>query len=191
MSDSFLGYLLAACALLLFSTSTLVTKGASSRLDIGLGFLIATFVNVVFSALALVIQTKYNLEPCPLCITQRMFFMGLGVLFLIGAFVKPASILQKIFTLLQVVTALGGAGWAIRHWWLQAHKGEISADCGVGFDYMFDNFPIKKMFTLIFKGTGDCAAIDWTFLGLTLPQLALITFVSFGIYALWIGFKKA
>ena len=145
---------------------------------------IACFATV---ALALVIQTKYNLEPCPLCITQRMFFMGLGVLFLIGAFVKPASILQKIFTLLQVATALGGAGWAIRHWYLQAHKGEIIADCGVGFDYMFENFPLKKMFTLIFKGTGDCAAIDWTFLGLTLPQLALITFIGFAVYAVWLA----
>jgi protein dithiol:quinone oxidoreductase len=144
---------------------------------------IACFATV---ALALVIQTKYNLEPCPLCITQRIFFMGLGVLFLIGAFIKPASLMQKIFAFLQVTTALGGAGWAIRHWYLQAHKGEIIADCGVGFDYMFDNFPLKKMFTLIFKGTGDCAAIDWTFLGLTLPQLALITFIGFALYAVWL-----
>ena len=136
--------------------------------------------------LALVIQTQYKLEPCPLCITQRMFFMGLGVLFLIGAFVKPASLMQKIFAALQVLTALGGAGWAIRRWYLQAHKNEIIADCGVGFDYMFDNFPLKKMFTLIFRGTGDCAAIDWTFLGLTLPQLALITFVGFTVYALFL-----
>ena len=142
-------------------------------------------------ALALVIQTKYNLEPCPLCITQRMFFMGLGVLFLIGAFVKPASILQKILAALQVLTAMGGAGWAIRHWYLQAHKGEIIADCGVGFDYMFENFPLKKMFTLIFKGTGDCAAIDWTFLGLSLPQLALIIFVVFAAYAVWLLKSKA
>ena len=144
---------------------------------------IGCFATVI---LALVIQTKYNLEPCPLCITQRMFFMDLGILFLIGAFIKPASILQKIFAVLQVLTALGGAGWAIRHWYLQAHKGEIMADCGVGFDYMFENFPLKKMFTLIFKGTGDCAAIDWTFLGLTLPQLALITFIGFGVYALFL-----
>ena len=150
------------------------------------GYIIGGIACFATVALALVIQTKYNLEPCPLCITQRMFFMGLGVLFLIGAFVKPASILQKIFTLLQVATALGGAGWAIRHWYLQAHKGEIIADCGVGFDYMFENFPLKKMFTLIFKGTGDCAAIDWTFLGLTLPQLALITFVGFAGYAVWL-----
>ena len=155
------------------------------------GYILGSVACFATVALALVIQTKYNLEPCPLCITQRMFFMGLGVLFLISAFVKPASLLQKIFTFLQVATALGGAGWAIRHWYLQAHKGEIIADCGVGFDYMFENFPLKKMFTLIFRGTGDCASIDWTFLGLTLPQLALITFIGFGIYALWLGFKKA
>ena len=60
--------------------------------------------------LALVIQTIYKLEPCPLCITQRMVFMGLGVLFLIAAFIKPPAMLQKIFTGLQVLTALGGAG---------------------------------------------------------------------------------
>ena len=155
------------------------------------GYILGAVACFATVALALLIQTKYNLEPCPLCITQRMFFMGLGVLFLIGAFVKPASLLQKIFTFLQVATALGGAGWAIRHWYLQAHKGEIIADCGVGFDYMFENFPLKKMFTLIFKGTGDCAAIDWTFAGLTLPQLALITFIAFAIYAVWLGFKKA
>jgi protein dithiol:quinone oxidoreductase len=158
-------------------------KGRSGYL---LGFA-ACFATVI---LALVIQTIYKLEPCPLCITQRMFFMGLGMLFLIAAFVKPATIVAKILTILQVATALGGAGWAIRHWYLQAHKGEIIADCGVGFDYMFDNFPLEKMFKLIFKGTGDCAAIDWTFLGLSLPQLALISFIAFGIYAVYL-FKKS
>ena len=154
------------------------------------GYILGAVACFATVALALVIQTKYNLEPCPLCITQRMFFMGLGILFLIGAFVKPASLLQKIFTFLQVVTALGGAGWAIRHWYLQANKESMVADCGVGFDYMFENFPLKKMFTLIFKGTGDCATIDWTFLGLTLPQLALIGFIGFGAYAVWLGFKR-
>jgi protein dithiol:quinone oxidoreductase len=151
------------------------------------GYLISFAMSFGLVALALAIQTKYNLEPCPLCITQRMFFMGLGVLFLIAAFVKPATIYARILTVLQLATALGGASWAIRHWWLQAHKGEMIADCGVGFDYMFENFPLKKMFTLIFKGTGDCAAIDWTFLGLTLPQLALIAFIAFGIYAIYLA----
>jgi disulfide bond formation protein DsbB len=151
------------------------------------GYLIGFVKCFGLVGLALLIQTHYNLEPCPLCITQRMFFMGLGLLFLIAAFVKPVTIYAKILTLLQVLTALGGAGWAMRHWYLQAHKGEIIADCGVGFDYMFDNFPLKKMFTLIFRGTGDCAAIDWTFLGLTLPQLALICFIGFGLFAIYLA----
>ena len=136
--------------------------------------------------LALVIQTVYKLEPCPLCITQRICFMALGVLFLIGAFVKPATLFAKLLTSAQLIAALVGAGWALRHWYLQANKESMIADCGVGFDYMFENFPLKKAFTLIFKGTGDCAAIDWTFLGLSLPQLALIAFIAFGIYAVYL-----
>jgi disulfide bond formation protein DsbB len=153
------------------------------------GYLIGFAACFGIVALALVIQTQYKLEPCPLCITQRMVFMGLGVLFFITAFIKPATLLKKIFTGLQVVTALGGAGVAIRHWYLQANKENMIADCGVGFDYMFENFPLEKMFKLIFKGTGDCAAIDWTFLGLTLPQLGLISFAVFGAYAIWL-FKR-
>lgn len=148
----------------------------------GLGFL-ASFGIV---ALALAIQVHYNLEPCPLCISQRIIFMSLGILFLVHAFVPPKSGLSAGMTLVEVLTALGGVGVAIRHWWLQAHKDEIIADCGVGFDYMFENFPLKKALTLVFRGTGDCAAIDWTLLGLTLPQLGLISFVLFGTYAVFL-----
>lgn len=141
-------------------------------------------------ALALVIQTTYKLEPCPLCISQRMIMMGLGVLFLIAAFIPPDSIFKKIFAALQVLTALGGAGVAIRHWYLQANRESMVADCGVGFDYMFDNFPLQKAFKLLFRGTGDCAAIEWTFLGLTLPQLGLISFLSFAAYAIYLVSRK-
>lgn len=142
-------------------------------------------------ALALVIQTAYKLEPCPLCITQRMIFMGLGVLFLIAAFIPPAHSFKKVFAGLQVLTALGGAGVAIRHWYLQANRESMIADCGVGFDYMFENFPLQKAFKLLFRGTGDCAAIDWTFLGLTLPQLGLISFLAFAAYAIYLAARKA
>ncbi|MDO9051348.1 MAG: disulfide bond formation protein B [Methylotenera sp.] len=134
--------------------------------------------------LALWIQTRYNLEPCPLCISQRIMFMALGVLFLLAAIFKQTP---KFFAALQVVAALGGAGVAIRHWWIQAHRESMIADCGVGFDYMFENFPLEKALKLVFKGTGDCAAIDWTFLGLTIPQMSLIAFVGFGIYAVYLA----
>ena len=155
------------------------------------GYLLGFALCFGIVALALVIQTTYKLEPCPLCITQRMVFMGLGLLFLISAFIPPANILKKIFTALQVITALGGAGVAIRHWYLQANRESMIADCGVGFDYMFDNFPLQKAFKLLFRGTGDCAAIDWTFLGLTLPQLGLISFLGFAALALYLALRKS
>jgi disulfide bond formation protein DsbB len=153
------------------------------------GYLIGFFASFSLVSLALVIQTHYQLNPCPLCISQRIVFMGLGLLFLIAAFIKPDTILKKIFTLFQVLTAMGGCGVALRHWWLQAHRESMVADCGVGFDYMFDNFPLKKALTLVFRGTGDCAAIDWTFLGLSIPQMSFIAFVSFAVYALYLTKK--
>ncbi|HSI38598.1 MAG TPA: disulfide bond formation protein B [Methylotenera sp.] len=163
----------------------MLKKLFSGRSGYFLGF-IASFGLV---GLALLIQTQYHLEPCPLCISQRMVFMGLGALFLVAAIHKPGQLGRKVYMLLQVLTALGGASVAVRHWWLQAHRESMIADCGVGFDYMFDNFPLQKALTLIFRGTGDCAAIDWTFLGLSLPQLSLIAFVGFAAYAIYLTKK--
>ena len=154
-------------------------------------YLLGFLLSFGLVALALMIQTQYKLEPCPLCISQRIIFMGLGVLFLIAAIhhpQKPAWV--KLYALLQILTALGGAGVAIRHWWLQVHKDQMLVDCGVGFDYMFDNFPLKKALTLVFRGTGDCATIDWTFLGLSIPQLALMAFLTLAAYALLIANKR-
>ena len=151
-----------------------------TRLAYWLGFV----VSFGLVALALVIQTRYQLEPCPLCISQRIVFMVIGALSLAAAIQNSSKVFfVKAYALLQMLAALGGAGVAIRHWWLQVHKDEMLVDCGVGFDYMFENFPLEKALTLVFKGTGDCAAIDWTFLGFSIPQLALISFVGFVVYA--------
>lgn len=153
------------------------------------GYLLGFVGSFGLVALALWIQTRYQLNPCPLCISQRMVFMALGLLFLITAFVKANTLLSKFFTLLLVLTALGGAGVAIRHWWLQAHRDSMIADCGVGFDYMFENFPLQKALTLVFRGTGDCAAIDWTFLGLSLPQMSLLAYLGLAVYAVYLTKK--
>ena len=148
------------------------------------GYLLGFFKCFALVGLALWIQTRYSLEPCPLCISQRIVFMALGVLFLVAALIPN---FPRFFAGLQVLTALGGAGVAIRHWWIQAHRENMVADCGVGFDYMFENFPLKKALTLVFRGTGDCAAIDWTFLGLTIPQLSLIAFIGFAVFAVYLA----
>ncbi len=164
----------------------MLNKLLSARAGYLLGF-VASFTSV---GLALWIQTRYQLNPCPLCISQRMVLMGLGLLFLTAAIHNPAQLGRKIYAALHITVAIGGAGVAIRHWWLQAHRDSMVADCGVGFDYMFENFPLRKALTLVFRGTGDCAAIDWTFLGLSIPQMALITFIGFAGYALYLANLK-
>ena len=167
--------------------SQMLNKFLASRLGYFVGFL-ASFALV---ALALWIQTTYQLEPCPLCISQRIVLMSLGALFLIATIHNPQNLTWiKLYALIQTLTAIGGAGVAIRHWYLQVHKDEMLVDCGVGFDYMFDNFPLKKALTLIFRGTGDCASIDWTFLGLSIPQLALIAFLGIAAYAALLAKKR-
>lgn len=154
------------------------------------GYLLGFLASFGLVGLALFIQQKYSLEPCPLCISQRIVFMKLGLLFLIAAIHNPAQLGRRIYGVLQVIAALTGAGVALRHIWVQNHASEIMAECGVGFDYMFENFPLSRALQLVFKGTGDCAKIDWTMFGLTIPQLALIAFIGVGIYAVFLAILK-
>jgi disulfide bond formation protein DsbB len=158
----------------------------SGRTGYILGFL-ASFGLVAF---ALYIQQKHNLEPCPLCISQRIIFMATGVLFLIAAIHNPQALGRRIYGALQVTGALIGMGVAARHIWIQANPDKVMAECGAGFDYIMEAFPLKKALDLIFKGTGECSAIDWTWLGLTIPQLSLIAFGGLAAYALLLAFLK-
>ena len=166
----------------------MLNKLLAGRTGYLLGFL-ASFGLVAF---ALYIQQKHNLEPCPLCIFQRIAFMGLGVLFLLAAIHNPRQIGRRIYGFLQFAAAGAGVGIAARHTWIQANPEKVMAECGAGFDYIFETFPLKKAMDLVFKGTGECSAIDWTLFGLTIPQLSLIGFVALGIYAVLLAtLKKA
>lgn len=140
--------------------------------------------------LALFLQVQYNLDPCPLCISQRIAFMALGVLFLIAALHNPVGLWRKIHGVLQLAAAATGAGIALRHMWIQAHPEEVMAECGAGFDYIIESFPLQRALELIFKGTGECSAIDWTLLGLTIPQQALVAFVGIALYSLLLMFAR-
>jgi len=159
---------------------------SSGRLGYLLGF-IASFGLV---GLALFIQVRNNLEPCPLCISQRIAFMALGVTFLVAALHNPQGMVRKIYGVLHFAVAAAGAGIAGRHIWIQTHADEVMAECGAGFDYIFQSFPFRKAVELVFKGTGECTAIDWTLFGLTIPQLSLTAFTALGVYAIVLARDK-
>jgi protein dithiol:quinone oxidoreductase len=164
----------------------MLNKLLSSRWAYFIGFIVS-FGLVVF---ALYIQTKDHLEPCPLCISQRIIYMVYGLIALLATFHHPKNMGRKIYALLLLLTAVVGVVVASRHWWIQANPEKVMAECGAGFDYIFETFPFKKALDLVFKGTGECSTIDWTWLGLTIPQLSLACFLLLAVYALLLGFKK-
>lgn len=154
------------------------------------GYLLGFLVSFGLVALALYIQQKHNLEPCPLCISQRIAFMVLGSIFLLAALHNPAQVGRRLYGLLQFAAAATGAGIAARHIWIQANPEKVMAECGVGFDYLFESFPMQKALQLIFKGTGECSSIDWTWLGMTIPQLSLVAFSALAVFAILLAFLR-
>jgi disulfide bond formation protein DsbB len=154
------------------------------------GYLLGFVVSFGVVGLALYLQQLYNLEPCPLCIFQRIAFMVLGLLFLLAALHHPGDCGRKVYGLLQFVAAAVGAGIAARHVWIQANPDKVMTECGAGMGYMFDNFPLSHALSWVFKGTGECTALDWDLFGITIPQLSLIAFVLLALYVLLLAFRK-
>ena len=109
--------------------------------------------------------------------------MVLGLLFLINAFIKPTQLIRRLSLAILSITSIIGMIFSFKHILIQSKAIEVPNECGVDLNYMFENFPFSKALNLLFKGTGDCSHIDWTFLSLTIPQWALIGFIAFFVYA--------
>ncbi|MGE0370554.1 MAG: disulfide bond formation protein B [Gammaproteobacteria bacterium] len=135
-------------------------------------------------AAALVLQYVVGLEPCPLCILQRVAVMLLGAVFLLAALHNPGAVGRRIYAAVALVISVAGAAVAGRHVWLQHLPPEEVPPCGPAMDYILDTFPLSRALGIILRGSGDCAALDWTWLGLSIPGWTLVAFVGFGALAL-------
>lgn len=135
---------------------------------------------------ALYAQHGLGLEPCPLCIFQRIAVMAAGIVFLVAALHGPRQAGRWIYAFLGLLAAALGAGIAGRHIWLQSLPPDQVPACGPGLEYMLDAFPLGQALRMVFTGSGECANVDWTFLGLSMPAWTLICFVVLGLYALLI-----
>ena len=135
---------------------------------------------------ALVLQHGFGLEPCPMCIFQRvaMAFAGLG--FLGGVLFAPKAGGRWFWVLIAVLGALAGAAIAGRHVWLQGLPADQVPACGPTLDYLLGMLPVGEVVTLVLKGDGNCAKIDAAFLGISLPGWTLISFIGLSLYALLI-----
>jgi disulfide bond formation protein DsbB len=128
------------------------------------------------------LQHVVGLEPCPMCIVQRYAMVLMGLVALLGTFVS-----SRLPTLMVggavVLLAEGGAYVAARQSWLQWNPPE-AVSCGRDFYGMIETFPLKQAIPMIFKGSGDCSKVDWTFLDGSIANWSFVAFLVMGTLAL-------
>jgi disulfide bond formation protein DsbB len=140
-------------------------------------------------ALALYLQEHDGLEPCPMCILQRYAFILVGIVALAAAIHNPRGLALKVYAALVVLFAVAGGGVAIRHSWLQHFPPKVET-CGADLDFLMGNFPLSQALPKVFAGTGSCSNVDWTLLGLSIPEWALAWFALYAALAIWVAFIR-
>jgi disulfide bond formation protein DsbB len=127
----------------------------------------------------LYLQHGLHLEPCPLCIMQRMAFIAVGLTALLAYLHNPGIVGRMFYGILLTLFSVAGALVAIRNLWLQSLPPDKVPECGPGLDYLLEAFPLAKVVPMVLQGSGECAKVEWTMLGLAIPAWALGWFLVF------------
>jgi disulfide bond formation protein DsbB len=144
------------------------------------GFVFLTIVGML--AFGLYLQHVVGLEPCPMCIVQRYVLILMALVALVGASLGGRKSSLGVGGCL-VVLGAGGAYVAARQSWLQWYPPEF-ASCGRDFYGMIETFPLQRAIPMIFRGSGDCTKVDWTFLGGSIANWSFVCFTAFALLAL-------
>ena len=154
-------------------------------------YLAGAVLCLILIVAALYFQYGLGLEPCPLCVFQRLAVIATGVILVVAAIHNPAGFGRRFYGLLTLLTAGTGVAIAARHVWLQHLPADEVPTCGPGLNYMLETFPLHEALSMVLKGSGECAEIQWTLLGLTMPGWTLIMFIVLSCLGLFvIAIKK-
>lgn len=159
----------------------------SSRMINCLGFL--TCLSAMLFAIFYLQRVLY-LDPCPFCIIDRVLIISMGVIFLLAAIHNPTRTGQRIYGTINLVFIALAMAVAGRHIWLQYLPPDQVPECGAGLDFMLETMPLNDVFAQVFKGSGECADVQWTFLWLSIPEQTMLLFVGFLLLILFQVFRK-
>jgi disulfide bond formation protein DsbB len=127
------------------------------------------------------LQYGEGLQPCPLCLVQRGFFYAVAAVCIVAALHGRWA---RFYGVLAALSAAGGAAAAGRQVWLQHLPPDKVPQCGPDLFFMLDNFPLSRTLKTLVSGTGECAVVDWTFLGLSIAEWSLLWFIAlFALFA--------
>jgi len=139
---------------------------------------------------ALYAQHVLLLDPCPLCIIQRIATILTGLVFLVAAVHNPGRVGARAYAAGLILTAGFGVGVATWHVRLQNLPPSDVPSCGPGFEYIVDNFAAIDALSMIFKGSGECAEVVWRLLGLSMPTWVIIGLGGLLIAGAWNNLRR-
>ena len=141
-------------------------------------YLLGAIVCAGLMGWALWLQYGLQLEPCPLCVFQRIAVITTGVVFLIAAIHNPGRGGAMFYAVLTAIVSGTGAALAAWHVWIQAQpKGSVPV-CGMGLNYMLETMPLSDVIGKVLKGSGECAEQGWLFMGLAIPSWTFVFFIA-------------
>jgi disulfide bond formation protein DsbB len=143
-----------------------------------IGYLLGFLVCVGLMGYAFYLQYIEGLEPCPLCMLQRICVMAMGVVFLVATFHNPGRAGAGVYALLQLLIGGTGAAIAARQVWLQSLPKDQVPACGMGLNYMLETLPFTDALRQVLEGSGECAEKGWEFLHLSIAGWTLVFFVA-------------
>jgi protein dithiol:quinone oxidoreductase len=134
---------------------------------------------------ALYLEHVVGLEPCPLCIVQRVCVILFALVCLVAAIHGPGLLGQRLYAGLALLFALVGAATAGRQIWLQSVPPDQLEACLPSLEFMLDALPLQEIVRLVFHGTADCAEVTWTLFGLSVPEWSLLAFIGMILFGLF------
>lgn len=154
-------------------------------------FLLGFLVCAALLGFAIFSQFHWGLNPCPRCIFQRIAYAGLGVVFLIGGLHAPRGAWgRRIYGLIALLPAAAGIYVAGNHVMLTHMPPDQVPSCGPTLDYLLDTSPLFDVVKEVLTGSGECAKVDWTFLGMSMPAWSLLWFLLLTAWTLYTAFKR-
>lgn len=140
-------------------------------------------------AVGYTMQYAFDMEPCPLCMTQRVFIVLAGLIALIACLHNPRGHGVPAYGVFTALAASAGACFSIRQLYLQSLPPDQVPACGPSVSYILETFPLNKALAIMLKGDGNCAEILWTFLGISIPGWTLVAFAMIVCSSLYLAFR--
>lgn len=153
-------------------------------------FLVAFLGTVLIMLGALYLEHGVGLEPCPLCILQRLAVIGFGLVCLVAAIHGPARTGQRVYAALALLMTGAGAGVAGRQIWLQQVPADELPACLPSLDYMLEALPFQEVISLMLHGSADCAKVTWTLFGISIPEWSLLAFIGMILFSLYLLLRR-